>query len=517
MDVLFKNQHFGKHNLPMPPDFWGLLSHHVFSGPDEQTRSAVLKPSLSLTNNLTLKPDLSLRSMKAKTYFNKRQLKTTDKRFELPKKLVKNPAIARKRSIDLLTSRPVNLLEKFVKREINTETRNDTPNTAKNGVVGVGPSSGSNSQKQPQKKSRTIHDYTNVKRRSSVIMFGLRRDFSIEQKKPSKSTFSLKLNTLDERKLEYLKKTLSSMVTESVYLKDFFKLFNSYLSNGNPKYHYRSKSASRLKNALSIRMKQSDEYCLFSDYVFNLYIYFNIKKEIKTKVSYIMEKNVIHFSELDVKPKEPLQVTESQPRKHFAFNFLTVNKYLKEFSYSIKRFNMTGQVVYVSLQGAKTPKYKTDKIKVDLMVLTKVEPEGGNAQTGPTHVLNLKAANLFKKLVQHSVINEKHNVKKREIKTRLTNCLRKSFFYVKRDVEHKKMRDTLRSKYHFKTAGANRLLIDVNTMFKIPKTLDLENFSTSLKNDIKSATKNFRLKNFDSGSKAMLNPYLQNKRLNNYL
>lgn len=517
MDTLFKTKNFRTRNLPMPTDFWNIISKEILSSPDQITQSAVLKPSLSIINGITIKTDLLSKSVKAKTFFTHRKVKLLRNHFNTIRQPVEFLLDLRKRSVDKITSKLDCLLTKFVKNRNKIDTLNDVRQKLQHQTSTQMSCGNQKEYTQPQTRHKIVFDNPNTRRKSTLNFFGLRRDQSTEKRMTEKCVFNEKLNILDERRITYLKRTLSSMITDSVYVKDFFKLYDNYKNGYNKRYHYRSKSASNVKTELSTQKQQQNEFCSFSDYVYNIYTHFNIKKERITKYAYMMDKSTILFSELDIKPETVTKNTDTPLRQHFAFNFLTVNKYLKEFCHTVKYFNKSKKLVYIHLQGSVTPKYKIGKIKLDIMITDNIVTQESENHALVQQLPNLKTANLFQKLVQNSVINEKHQTKKKEIHHSLTNCLRKSFFYLKRDVEKKRMQTSLKNQIQFKSIGANRLLIDINTMFKMPKTMNIENFSSSLKNDIKSATKNFRLKNFDGKSKPVLSPYAQKFKVSNYV
>lgn len=109
----------------------------------------------------------------------------------------------------------------------------------------------------------------------------------------SRCTFSYGNVPLEDRFITYLKHTLSSFICSSVYLKDFIKIFSAYTSRTSSRYNFRSKSAGRCDQTLSSSKQISTECCLFTDYLFNIYLDYNFKKEAVTKSHFIMDKNII--------------------------------------------------------------------------------------------------------------------------------------------------------------------------------------------------------------------------------
>lgn len=507
----------GNHTLSVPSNFWNILSQDIFSRGEKSIRMSLFKPSMSLANVQPAKYTPSDKLSSAKSFFRSRRSSKTRVPGITVGRGSKLGSKLRKRSVDLLTDKSTNQLMRFVKPPslIKQELHQDQPKLGRPAINSI---QTTKENKTGYPKSRLTFDCSMSKRKSSIMLPAMRRDKPIEKTIVIQRSFDEQGNRVDELTLAYLWRTLSSMLTDSVYLKDIFRVFKSFNVKPVKAYQYRSRSADRSEDQLSTRKRRIFDKCLFQDYLHNIYLHFSLLKQSITRNSYMMDKNTILFSELDKKNQKPVQPGDPQEktRKHFVFNFLTVIKLLKEFVFAIKHMNKTGRLKYIEVQYVHQPKYRVDKLKLTSGNNSQLTPVVLDSQIISQPIHNLKSVNLFQKLVQHTVIAEKHLIKQKEIRSKIKNCLKKSFFFIRRDAGKKRVLENAVSSFKSKSVGVTRMFVDVNAMFKMPRTIQPPKITPSLKSDIKTVAKNFRLKNFNFKLQDTVSPYTMKPKLNNY-
>lgn len=315
-------------------------------------------------------------------------------------------------------------------------------------------------------------------------------DLSIECKVKDKASSEPQLESTDERTLTYLLKTLSSILTESVYFKDFFKLFVRYQTNRSQQYRFRCKSALRLETKLSAAKLRSSGYCLFTDYLHNIYMHFNVLREARTRVSYTMSKNILLFTELDRLnlDNKTRQYGGGRGTQRASFNFFTLNKYLKEFSTSVKELNLGGRMRYTEVADTRVARklrtLKSPTPEIDMNIIQ--QP-----------VLNIKSANLFQKIVQHTVMNEKVEAKKAMFKKKLKSCFNKSYFFIRRRPNKGSMDIKKSENVHSYSLHTGHGLIDMGKVYRMPKAMDVKRFGDGFQGGLKLVSNQFRLKGFN--------------------
>lgn len=483
-------------------------------------KAFMFKTTFSLANIKLLKPLTGNKSTIARSIFSNRkhsQLTTLDMPLRGAVKRRKQP---RKRSIDLITDKCKNYTSVFVSSESNTQANCQSVTTFRLPDQVLALHQGHKEMNLGARRSRIYTDHALGTKRSSTIFPIMRKDRSFEKRAIPKKQINAISQATDERILAYLKQTLSSMITDSVYLKEFYKLFNEYRTNSDKSFQYRSKSVDDILEHLSNRKRRVVNKCLFSEHVYNLYLRFNLIRQQATRNPYIMAKNTILFSELDKKPAPndtAPHANTTQIREHLTFNFLTVIKPLKEFVYAIRHFNTTKQLKYTEIHSINKLKYKAGKTRLATNISSKQDLADLEAHIIAQPVNNIRTANMFQQLVQHTVIKEKQVLQHKEIRTKIANCLRRSFYFIKRDLDKRKADENSHSKFKSKTVAPNKTLIDVKAVFKLPKTTQLQKLTISLKNDLKTVSKNFRLKNFNLKTQNVQTPYTCKPRLDNYL
>ena len=416
--------------------------------------------------------------------------------------------VERNKSYDKITTRPRSQLRLFYKRtnrprkNKNEQNMNEQPLERKPEVYkSVSNIKRTLSRKENRRGSKLPHELNFNKLPTSSIVPVLRKKPSIEKKlRVVQETQESGQTTIDDTILAYLKRTLSSMITESVYFKDYYSLYKKYQNGCNQRYRYRSKSDPNLKTMFSRRKRQAFDYCLFTDYLYNIYIHYNIRKEIQTNINYIMDKNTIFYTEIDrlnaMNPYTRYGVTKVE--NSCFFNFFTLNKYLKEFSHSIKVFNQTNQLRYIEIYEPRRSK-KIGMAKTPL-VTTSMKNEEKEISTNVIQqpVNNLNSANLFQKLVQHTVDKEKQQARKQMFKKKLNNCFKKTLFFLGRRFRKQSKDNSIEiNPSRSYATHRKKMPIDISRVYKLPKTMDIKKISGRVAEDFASTNREFKTHNFN--------------------
>lgn len=487
-------------------------------------RSVVYMPKVGSIASLThfqgnmeaIKPLMvrydSIRTVKLR----KMDLKSIDTRKKMDKEASKRfrdmffnlPVIQtniRRKSYDVTTKEPRCQLKQF-----HTRTMKENENRRRKArAINAFPASRDSEYKKrpvllnkaPKRVSRTLSEafFTRLeeKKENKLPSLNKSREFMFQINEIE----TRHVQSMDEKLIGYLRRTLSSIVTESVYFKDYFKLFKRYQEKHKQAYRYRSKSESRFKPPGSACMQHIQDYCLFTDYLYNIYNHYNMVKAVKTKNSYKMNKNTILSTEIDRLKMNKVALLPQAVSKSF-FNFFSLNKYLKEFSLAVKEFNQTGVLRYQKAPETNASKKIRRMKQMDADVDLCVDPPVVDQQMIQQPINNIKSVNLFKKLVQNTVVNEKQKARKQNKKKNLGICFNKAFFFIKNkfgkeDEEvQKKERSRSETSYH------KKLVIELEKVYKLPKTVKFKQIADALTLDTTRATAKFRLKslNVNNGS-----------------
>lgn len=519
MDPLSNQLAFTERKFRLPVKFWATLSNNIFHKQNETDKKGSIRPSISLfagLNNFKSLPISRKRNFRSK-------MKENNEKFNIQISQKYKPiriANKRRKSVDVLTTRPECQLLQFVKR-LNKknipETRYKKPQNKSIKTLG-------HSMELENRKIRggsTVLKKNPSSKKPSLINIPA-EDKIFTHKTIQRTESILKdISSLDNKIIDLLKRTLSILITESVYLKDFYKLFGNYLTKPYGIYNFRSKSANKNKHYLSTRKQHSSEHCLFTDYLLNVYLHYNLKKEAKTKQYYIMDKNIIFMTELDrqelIKNDNETTSKIAEERKYF-FNFLYLNKYLKEFIYSIKNLNKNDKLLYIEVSDEIKTKDKSLRKSGSFEDIKFTNHNSMNLSIVDKPVTNIKSASLFQKIVQHTVDNDVHQKKTLEIKNKVNNCLRKSLLFLKQDINHKKGKSQpiINRNRNFKSLSKQRETLNKNTMYNLPRVSNYTKINASIVKNIKNVSKNFKLKNFDGPYSTRINPYTQRLKLKNF-
>lgn len=288
---------------------------------------------------------------------------------------------------------------------------------------------------------------------------------------------------LDDMILNFLKKTLSKVITESIYFKDYFKLFKKYKHDFDQAFRYRSKSESNLKCQLTKHKTLSKKFCLFTDYLHNIYARYKIMKDRD-------EKNVCgNDGKMIVREMRRPMLTKTQSlykssissQRTVDFDFFNLNDYLKEFSLAIKNFNTLGTLKYDTKRNSMRMIRRNNIMPINVPPLSRMDSLNGDSILHSKPVVNIRSAVLFQKLVQHQVDADKKQEKKMFMKKTLNNCLNKSFFFIKRALKSRpknKTRDIIESP---SVSVINPTHIDIDKVYRIPKTFGSRQYENCLR------------------------------------
>ena len=468
-----------------------------FYCPLQHYRKPASKPPslITLTHNKLRNDDQKHKMLiRLKNYLNKTKAsknyivdKTHLNRAVNTKKKTKLKPQAANRSVDIITSKPrcmfkkvcvmpIPAMQEIIQSKEELEPSNNKSKKKSLMRYTTARNSGM-SKKLKQLKSR--HSSTSLSR--------VPRFSSIEQNTPEGKKKGIVNNINEDRIFNYLQNTLSKLITESVYFKDYFKLFLKYKADLDRKYNYRSKSQDRNGKWHSVRKIHFNTYCLFTDFLHNVCMQYKLSRELKkqkTTTSRAVNLKNVKFMRSSLFKSIENEKQSGSITKISGFNFFGFNGALKELSYAIKNYNETGILYY----------NEPDSLEdVDFNIGTKNEARRSimhNRQTGLDYsiisrpVNNTKSAILFQRLIRDSVSAEKKKAKKLQIKRKINNCILKSTFFVKNTVEKKKDEGKLK-KPNKEITKPKSAFIDIEKVYKIPKSFRLRNVSkTSKENNL---------------------------------
>ena len=489
-ESLFKNLDFDNNSL-VSRMFWTTVSNKIFNSSLANLPKHKRKPLKDRCFNIRSNKILNKESVKV--FLSKRRLKQCEKNGQNNLNTIGYYMNKRKTSIDKISERKKIDISKFVKKPDSIEE----PKTSNEDVITI-----------KIKKLSTHNDRQVVKelfkRNKSVKNFDKLKPIMLNKAMKQKTKEKLGLNknlqnrstkASDEDILNFLKLSLSSSIAESVYLKDFFKLFVNYQKKHNRKYHHRSKSADR-HNCRMTKTKQNYlDKCLFSDFVGNLYMKYCIEKTKKHKNCFILGKEILFSNDVCkmlFKFERPEFQTQNEKRERFCFNFFNFNRYLKEFCLTIKKYNKTGQLSLKQLGSpVKAVKEKKSNKKVKQKNVRKEDPIN-ELKVYQKPIKNQRSASIFQKMVHSTVVIEKEEEKKKRLNAQLALLLRKSVFNFHKKEDSSPKNEKHKSKLltsHFKSFRVNRKKtnkIDVAKVYKLPKVSKIPNVKIAF-----NSTKNF--------------------------
>ena len=503
-----------KHYIPFRP------KNPLLASPTNSTKKCdrtVIKSTNPLPSQKLKLNNFINGSKSMKNKFNQTSFKRFQEIFYKPRGKL-NPQ--KLKSYDKITKNPQCQLKRFYnkineftedqKQEFNTYDNSKSFSSSR-----VIKSRYSMNRRNTKPMSKIIPDLQLLRQASGHNAAMFKKNFSIEKSIKPIQKKDILANNLDEKILAYLKRNLSSIITESVYFKDYFKLFKKYKDSTNQTYQYRSKSDSRLLDKGSYDKRRANDYCLFTDYLYNIYASYNIIKEQKTKVRYMMNKNILFYNEIDRLNANNVNLLNGvqNSSSRMVFNFFAMNKYLKEFSKFIKRFNKTSKISYVEDIKDKEVKelQKKKELKPDISKYGNMTEVDLNIIQKPIN--NMKNANLFRKIVQHTVESEKQQVRKNMFKKKLNNCFQKSIFIIKCfGKRNRSVKEPEPSK--LSTSKNKNVCVDIGKVYKMPKTIDIKIFTDNVKNELKTTNRRFKLKSLsrsrDPCTKKQLNASRRN-------
>ena len=154
----------------------------------------------------------------------------------------------------------------------------------------------------------------------------------------------------------YLKSILSPVITSSVYLKDFLRLYLDYFNSDTIKFGHRSKSESRLqpiKEKKGLYLKHN-----FKAFIERLYRQFLMINNVKEQD--IFQNYVFNCNDLCVRQRG-LKKQTKRKKILINFKFLYFNLFVRDFCITIKNYNIHKKINIKQESRPKIPsKFKTN-------------------------------------------------------------------------------------------------------------------------------------------------------------
>lgn len=384
-----------------------------------------------------------------------------------------------RKSVDRITSNPLCLLRKLLKPQESNIRKEEGLRDNENGKP---------KPKASLKRYRTLKNLSkanNLPRslmRKPSILPKSQENNKLATKNTTQSPDGAKQSIVqDDYILDYLSKLLSSYIVESIYFKDYYRLFFVYKTDIKRRYKYRSKSEARTGDWLTRRKLLYGNRCLYADYLDNLIVRYNMLKQSQTGQHANLTSNI--FKNPYTKPFTTLKpAARSDSRRPSSrglrFSFCGFNDDLKDFSLAVKKFNSTGVLMYEKPD----PKLRLSKLGYSTITIKKEQsiPKVSTYAATIDQPVNItKSSALLQKIVHERVSADATRMKARMLKKKFTNCLQKSFFYLRQDIMAKqKMRDSCVTQVCPESDKFN--YVDINHMYRIPRTMRMRSLSVNL-------------------------------------
>lgn len=320
-------------------------------------------------------------------------------------------------------------------------------------------------------------DSRNAIRRSSL-------DFNMSFKKLPNKVFKL---TKSDYIIKFLEKILASSIMQSVFVKDFIILYKRFYKYPNYKFNYRSRSAEKKSDQVSVNKDVMLKSASFEEYLLNIYKHYDLLKNRvihKTKIGHIFrmqqESNLKESMLIDKFSKQSFH--QGLIYKKYKFNFLIFNRDIRHFIMTMKDYIKTGKFALAEQQiQVKKPKktkdkwpYKpptfklqSDKRKMCVAVHQKRES---------VPFKNSKATVMFQKLVNMSLEQSPPLEFKKDLKLKFTKAVKRTIVITRLND-----RDSLKRLFKNKESVISQkpwvvngkdMIVDINLLYRLPKTMD---------------------------------------------
>ena len=327
----------------------------------------------------------------------------------------------------------------------------------------------------------------NASRRSSM-------DFSTKFKQFPKNFFKPNKN---DYIIELLRSILSGSIMQSVFVKDFMVLYTNFYQYPNYRFNYRSRSSASSKCLLSKRKDVVLKTATFREYIINMYKHFDI-----TKNGSIHKSKFGHIIKDDKENLNDSQVINTQFRncnspsliyKKYKFNYLVFNRDARHFVKSMKNYNKTNKFQPSSVNVLKNKPIKPKNAKWLYKPPKQCQTAIKQKPAEKMPVKNSEATALFQKLVSITLDKSPTLEFKKEVKQKFTKAVKRTIVVTRLKNEQNtknisKHKDLLMNKTPWVNSN-KRLMIDINLLYKIPKTLD-KNIKSCFNNNKENATLN---------------------------
>lgn len=325
----------------------------------------------------------------------------------------------------------------------------------------------------------------NFSRRSSVDSLVIFKKFPKTFFKPTKIDNIINL----------LKTILSPGIMRSVFVKDFVILYKKFYKYPNYQFNYRPKSADRKDNDISIRKAVLLQSATFKDFLLNMYKHYDIQKNhnfrnIKIGHLFADGSNCVVDNNADSYNGRSKIISSSNVSKKLQFNFLQFNKDGRHFTKIVKHFNKTGEfrlldpkkLVYKP-QLAKKKKLIRKPFTIKLPLDKKQSLNRSESNSKILMIKNPKTATLFQKVVNIGLQRDSHIERRNEIKTVFSKAVRKTIVISHvnhlRRIHESLPENNMKKSSHIINVDAKNTLVDINILYRLPKTLDTNKLSKS--------------------------------------
>ena len=282
--------------------------------------------------------------------------------------------------------------------------------------------------------------------------------------------------------IKFLKSILSFSITESVFLKDFIKLYIKFYNGKLTRFGYRSKSCKPLQTYSDKKnlFRISD----FRNFLINLCMQFMIVNNYTIKEFYI---SCIIRNNNSIDLDKSAYFHKKKKDDKVRFKFLEFNKITKHFCKVIKIFNKTGRIVRIdkkrlasSIIKSRIPRINRFRRRAKLNFNIPVSSVGQLKKhtDALNYIKSFKSVSQFQQIINKKVELEKENAaymcrRSKKLSTKMSLFEKKKSMFRKSSVSIKPTKKR-------EISSLNRK-VSLNCLYKIPKTIDSNTMYTAFK------------------------------------
>lgn len=475
---------------PRAGEFWRVTNENIFIGTQKPTNLIMQGFQRYIEEKGKYKPGKKIQLRRDPLNFPR-----IDKLRDLP---IQPPAqvslsqfvTTRRRSIDKLDFRAKDWLDRFVSKKnpkrmgmlFNGQRKADATRSVKSKADNIRLLLGT-------RFATTFVDLDDCTRKKSVS-----RQSSMDSAlNISKLPITLFKPNRSDYIIALLKSILAPKLARSVFVKDFLVLHRKFYKRPNYQFNYRSRSADNYVGSLSVRKGVLLRSATFPDFLLNMYRHYHwlTKGSQSPLLTNHIFGNMVQSYERGI--REPGHGKSYYNKsaflyKCFKFDFLQCNQDARHFAKMVKAFNKTNRFRPLRSSLLVYKRQRTQQHELTRNVPTSKQITDSKKTRGSFDKNGSLARNrdtsIFLHKLDGSVFERKNNSStQNEMKAKFSYAVRRTIVMSKRkDLAsiHESINNNTRTKaaMSIKPQGKS-LMVDINLLYKLPKTLEKDNMARS--------------------------------------